>query len=59
MFIAIGFIVVPILILSYTRINAKREAAEKLALEDGKHVKYTVREVQMMGDRAPDFRYAI
>jgi len=59
MFVTIGFIVVPIVVLSYVRINAKREAAEKLGLEDGKPVKYTVREVQMMGDRAPDFRYTI
>ena len=59
MFITIGFIVVPIVVLSYARINAKRDAAEKLALEDGKTAKYTVQEVQMMGDRAPDFRYTL
>jgi len=59
MFVAIGFIVVPIVVLSYVRINGKRDAAEKLALEDGGPAKYTMREVQMMGDRAPDFRYTI
>ena len=59
MFVTIGFIVVPIAILSYARINAKRDAAERLALEDGEPAKYTPRELQMMGDRAPDFRYTL
>ena len=49
----------PIIVLSYVRINGKRDAAEKLALEDGKPAEYTVRDVQMMGGRAPDFVYTL
>jgi len=59
MFVAIGFIVVPIVVLSYVRINGKGDAAEKPALEEGKPAKYTIREAWMTGNRAPDFRYII
>jgi len=59
MFVGIGFIFVPVAILSYMRINRKRDAAEKAALESGQPMKYTPRELQMMGDRAPDFRYTL
>ena len=59
MFVAIGLIVTPLIVLSYIRINRKRDASEKAALEGGNPVKYTARELQMMGDRAPDFRYTL
>ena len=59
MFVAIGLIMIPLVVFSYIRINRKRDASEKAALEDGKPAKYTARELQMMGDRAPDFRYTL
>jgi len=59
MFIGIGLIVIPLLVFSYIRINRKRDASEKAALESGGPATYTVRELQMMGDRAPDFRYTL
>ena len=59
MFVAIGFIVIPLVVCSYIRINRKREASQKAALEGGKSAKYTAQELQMMGDRAPDFRYTL
>ena len=59
MFVAIGLIMIPLVVFSYIRINRKRDASEKAALEDGKPAKYTTQELQMMGDRAPDFRYTL
>ena len=59
MFVGIGFIFVPATVLSYVRINRKRDAVEKAALESGQRPKYTTRELQMLGDRAPDFRYTL
>jgi len=59
MFIGIGFIMTPLLVFSYIRINRKRDASEKAGLESGGPSTYTARELQMMGDRAPDFRYTL
>ncbi|KII95429.1 hypothetical protein PLICRDRAFT_98827 [Plicaturopsis crispa FD-325 SS-3] len=59
MFIGIGFVSVPIAVVAYMRINAKRDAVERLALESGERQKYTVQELRDMGDRAPDFRYTL
>jgi hypothetical protein len=58
MFVGIGFICVPAAVVSYIRINKKREEAQRQAIEKGEH-KYTPRELREMGDRAPDFRYII
>ncbi|KAH9914901.1 MFS general substrate transporter [Epithele typhae] len=57
MFVGIGFIALPIAVVSYKRINARREAAMREADERG--VKYTPEELRRMGDRAPDFRYTL
>jgi len=59
MFIGIGFIVIPLVVFTYIRINRKRDASEKATPEGGNPAKYTDRELQMMGDRAPDFRYTL
>lgn len=59
MFVGIGLIVVPITVLTYKRINAKRDQIEKEALEKGEKDKYTPQELRKMGDRAPDFRYTL
>ncbi|KAF9558966.1 MFS general substrate transporter [Agrocybe pediades] len=59
MFVGIGFVVVPIIVLSYIRINKKRDEAARLALERGEKNKYTNQELREMGDRAPDFRYTL
>ena len=57
-FIAIGLIVLPITVLSYVRINTKRDAAQEVALWSGQP-KYSAQELRKMGDRAPDFRYTL
>lgn len=59
MFVGIGFICVPIAIITYNRINRKRDEAEKATLERGETNKYSDEELRMLGDRAPDFRYVI
>ncbi|KAF5328441.1 hypothetical protein D9619_013250 [Psilocybe cf. subviscida] len=59
MFVGIGFIATPIVILSYMRINKKRDEAQREALESGETNKYTNKQLREMGDRAPDFRYTL
>jgi len=59
MFVGIGFICVPIAVVSYMRINAKRDAIERAAMENGEKNKYTPQELRELGDRAPDFRYTL
>ncbi|KAF5349868.1 hypothetical protein D9758_014021 [Tetrapyrgos nigripes] len=57
MFVGIGLICVPIAVLSYRRINAKREVLLQEMKEQGKV--YSPAELRAMGDRAPDFRYIL
>ncbi|KAI9056478.1 MFS general substrate transporter [Trametes sanguinea] len=57
MFVGIGFITVPLTVLAYKRINARRDALVREANEKG--VVYTPAELRRMGDRAPDFRYTL
>jgi len=59
MFVGIGFITVPIVILSYIRINKKRDEVQRVNLENGTVKKYTNQQLREMGDRAPDFRYTL
>ena len=57
MFIGIGFVTIPIVVLIYTRINANRDVRQKEMEEKG--VRLTPEEIRELGDRAPDFRYTI
>ena len=57
MFIGIGFITVPIAVLIYTRINAKRDKLQQEMEEKG--ITLSPDELRDLGDRAPDFRYMI
>ncbi|KAG0702234.1 MFS general substrate transporter [Suillus ampliporus] len=41
------------------RINAHRDAAERLVMERGEKVQYSDEELRELGDRAPDFRYTL
>ncbi|KIM36238.1 hypothetical protein M413DRAFT_31834 [Hebeloma cylindrosporum] len=59
MFVGIGFIAVPVAVLTYLRINKKRDEAQGASMENGEVKKYTDQELREMGDRAPDFRYTI
>ena len=57
MFIGIGFVTIPIVVLIYTRINANRDVKQRGMEEKG--VRLTPEEIRELGDRAPDFRYTI
>ena len=57
MFVGIGFVVVPITVLAYKRINARRAALLREADEKG--ARFSPEELRRLGDRAPDFRYTI
>ena len=57
MFVGIGFVSLPITVLTYKWVNAKRDIAAKGGNERG--VRYTPQELRRMGDRAPDFRYTL
>ncbi|TFK31526.1 MFS general substrate transporter [Crucibulum laeve] len=59
MFVGIGFICLPIAVISYIRINKQRDAIQKEVLERGEKNKYTNQQLREMGDRAPDFRYTL
>ncbi|KAF8876865.1 major facilitator superfamily domain-containing protein [Infundibulicybe gibba] len=59
MFVGIGFVCLPIAVVSYMRINKARDAAERTALEGGTKNRLTDREIRELGDRAPEFRYTL
>lgn len=59
MFVGIGFVCVPIAIISYIRINKQRDEIERMALEKGEVNKYTDKQLRELGDRAPAFRYTL
>ncbi|KDR81104.1 hypothetical protein GALMADRAFT_222657 [Galerina marginata CBS 339.88] len=59
MFVGIGFVTIPIVILTYLRINKKRDETQRLALERGEVNKFTPQQLRELGDRAPDFRYTL
>ena len=58
MFVGIGLIAVPVAVMLYTRINARREALMSGAGEKGA-VTFSKDELRRLGDKAPDFRYTI
>ena len=59
MFVGIGLIVVPILVLIYKRINDARDEALRQRVERGEKLQLSIQELRDMGDRAPDFRYTL
>lgn len=59
MFVGIGFIAIPVVILIYKRINANRDEVARLEEESGQKKVYTDQELRELGDRAPDFRYTL
>ena len=56
--IGMGLVVLPIITITYKRINARREGIMKAAGESG-GLQYTDEELRRMGDKSPDFRYGI
>ena len=57
MFGGIGLVVLPIILFTYSRINARRDAVMREAGQKGGLQFYSDHELRRMGDMAPDFRY--
>lgn len=57
MFVGIGFITLPIAVIAYKRINAKRDIQQREMEEKG--IRLSPEELRELGDRAPDFRYTL
>ncbi|RPD60526.1 MFS general substrate transporter [Lentinus tigrinus ALCF2SS1-6] len=55
MIVTVGLTLLPIAVLSYWRINARKE--RRLREVEEKRVKFSPEEVRKLGDRAPEFRY--
>ena len=53
-----GLVLLPIIVFTYKRINARREAIMKAAGESG-GLQYTDEELRRMGDKSPNFNYGI
>ncbi len=53
MFVGIGFVAIPIILLTYRIINRARD--EAVARPDA--IKLSAKQLRELGDRAPDFRY--
>lgn len=56
-FIGLGVITLPMIILAYSRINAKRDKISQELTEKG--VEFSEEQLRQLGDRAPDFRYTL
>ncbi|EJD40514.1 MFS general substrate transporter, partial [Auricularia subglabra TFB-10046 SS5] len=54
-FVGIGLVVVPLLVVLYTRINARRDRAARNPATQN----LSIHDLREMGDRAPDFRYTL
>lgn len=59
MFVGIGLVVLPIIVIIYIRINSRRDEAERGRLERDEKHGYTDQDLRELGDRAPDFRYTL
>jgi hypothetical protein len=58
MYVGIGLVVLPIILFTYKRMNARGDAVMREAGEKG-WLQYSDHELRRMGDRAPDFRYTL
>ena len=56
--VAMGLVVLPIMVFTYSRINARREAIMRDVMASGRS-RYSEEELRRMGDKAPNFRYGI
>ena len=54
-----GLLLLPIVVVTYVRANARRDALQREAEEKGMKVDYTPEELRRMGSNAPDFRFTL
>jgi len=57
--VGMGLIVLPIMVVTYKRINAQREATMKETAGESGGSQHTDEELRRMGDKAPNFQYGI
>ena len=57
MFVSIGAICIPIVVIVYININRRRDKKMQEALERGE--KLSPEEIRRLGDKSPDFRYVL
>ncbi|RDX52242.1 hypothetical protein OH76DRAFT_1400587 [Lentinus brumalis] len=57
MFVGMGLVLLPLTVVTYWRINIRRERRQQEAEEKG--VKLSPEALRKLGDRAPDFRYML
>ncbi|KAI0761386.1 MFS general substrate transporter [Trametes elegans] len=58
-FVGMGLTLLPIVVITYMRDNARRDAALCEAEDRGLKVEYPPEELRRMGNQAPDFRYTL
>jgi len=56
--VCMGLVLLPVVVITYKRINARKEAIMREAGESGR-LQYNDAELRRMGDKAPDFYYGI
>ncbi|KAH9846708.1 MFS general substrate transporter [Lenzites betulinus] len=58
-FVSMGLVLLPVMVLTYRRSNARRDARQRDREARGEKVEYTTEELRKMGNQAPDFRYTL
>ncbi|KAI0634516.1 MFS general substrate transporter [Trametes polyzona] len=58
-FVCMGLVLLPVMVITYMRANARRDAVQRDMEERGIKVEYTTEELRKMGDQAPGFRYTL
>lgn len=58
-FVGMGLTLLPIMVFTYMRANAQRDAAQRDMEARGVKIEYSTEELRKMGNQAPDFRYTL
>ncbi|KAI0356827.1 MFS general substrate transporter [Trametes cingulata] len=58
-FVSMGLVLLPVMVTTYMRGNARKDALQRDMQERGVKVEYTPEELRKLGDQAPDFRYTL
>ncbi|KAI0816935.1 MFS general substrate transporter [Trametes gibbosa] len=58
-FVCMGLVLLPVMVVTYMRSNARRDARQRDREARGEKVEHTTEELRKMGNQAPDFRYTL
>ncbi|EIW53164.1 MFS general substrate transporter [Trametes versicolor FP-101664 SS1] len=58
-FVGMGLTLLPIMVFTYMRANAQRDAAQRDMEARGVKIEYSTEELRKMGNQAPDFRFTL